>query len=440
MWWNHIFDYYYYTDNNEKPNAKTIRACRKAANRGDASSQCKLGDMLCSMHEDNREAAKWYRKAADQGNADAQYKLGSLYSSGVGFTKDHTESKKWFMRAAENGSAKAQLEMAAECNAEKKDDEEAKWFRMYAEQENAEKKGYLGYRFENGLGVPQDYGEAAKWYQKSAEQGDVGALCYLRLLLNKLTQQIKVEIVSWWGKFAEQGNANVQFELGNVYFKDFGIERDVNEAMKWYGKAADNGNADAMWALGNIYDRGEGVLQDFSEAANWYILALKHGNIYAEADIRDILQYRPPLSSQIYDELIALYLIIVEKGNPETQYALGLAYAKGKNDYPEALKWWCKAAEQGDFYAQLILWETYANGNSEVAKDTNKALEWLTKLAERGEASAQFTLGMINFNGEGISMNKFEAYKWWMKAARKGNEKAQKSLDILCKESPWACK
>jgi len=33
----------------------------------------------------------------------------------------------------------------------------------------------------NGQGVPQDYAEAAKWYRKAAEQGDVDALRILGL-------------------------------------------------------------------------------------------------------------------------------------------------------------------------------------------------------------------------------------------------------------------
>ena len=37
-------------------------------------------------------------------------------------------------------------------------------------------------------------------------------------------------------------------------------------------------------------------------------------------------------------------------------------------------------------------------------------------------------------------MNKIEAFNWWMKAAKRGHVDAQKNLDILCKESPWACK
>ena len=38
---------------------------------------------------------------------------------------------------------------------------------------------FLAYHYEKGLGVAQDYSKAAKWYQKSAEQGNSIAQCTL---------------------------------------------------------------------------------------------------------------------------------------------------------------------------------------------------------------------------------------------------------------------
>ena len=41
-----------------------------------------------------------------------------------------------------------------------------------AERGNAAAQSYLGYMFETGRGVPQNYTEAAMWYRRAAEQGD----------------------------------------------------------------------------------------------------------------------------------------------------------------------------------------------------------------------------------------------------------------------------
>ena len=44
-----------------------------------------------------------------------------------------------------------------------------------AEQGNAKAQYNLGVRYDNGLGVRQDYTQAVQWYRKAAEQGDAEA-------------------------------------------------------------------------------------------------------------------------------------------------------------------------------------------------------------------------------------------------------------------------
>lgn len=43
--------------------------------------------------------------------------------------------------------------------------------RPLAEQGNAEAQRHLGHLYLKGLGVPQDYKEAIRWYSRAAEQG-----------------------------------------------------------------------------------------------------------------------------------------------------------------------------------------------------------------------------------------------------------------------------
>jgi len=51
----------------------------------------------------------------------------------------------------------------------------AKWaaeYRTLAERGDAKSQWALGAMYEYGKGVPKDYGEALRWYRKSAEQRD----------------------------------------------------------------------------------------------------------------------------------------------------------------------------------------------------------------------------------------------------------------------------
>src|SRR3569623_190589 len=71
------------------------------------------------------------------------------------------------------------------------------------ERGNAAAQADLGYMFETGRGVPQNYTEAAMWYRRAAEQGDSLA----------------------------------QYSLGLLYDRGQGVPRDVVEASKWLNLA-----------------------------------------------------------------------------------------------------------------------------------------------------------------------------------------------------------
>ena len=91
--------------NTQEKNWKEAMECyRKAAERGDAGAQGKLGDCyFCGygVKENREEAVKWYCKAAEQGYAEAQYELGEAYREGCGIGKNDEEAVKWYRKAAE---------------------------------------------------------------------------------------------------------------------------------------------------------------------------------------------------------------------------------------------------------------------------------------------------------------------------------------------------
>jgi TPR repeat protein len=60
---------------------------------------------------------------------------------------------------------------------------------ILAEQGNAKAQFNLGVMYAKGLGVSQDYKEAAKWFRKSAEQGHENAQYNLGLIYGLAPQQ-----------------------------------------------------------------------------------------------------------------------------------------------------------------------------------------------------------------------------------------------------------
>jgi uncharacterized protein len=51
----------------------------------------------------------------------------------------------------------------------------------------------------------------------------------------------------------DQGNAEAQYLLGDLYYAGKGVSKDNNEAQKWYQRAADQGYAPAQLGLAKTY-------------------------------------------------------------------------------------------------------------------------------------------------------------------------------------------
>jgi tetratricopeptide (TPR) repeat protein len=78
-----------------------------------------------------------------------------------------------------------------------------------------------------------------------------------------------IEAARWYRKSAEQGNPIAQHWLGHVYLSGRGVAKDETEAFKWFREAAENGNIAAQSDLGRLYATGRGVEQNSAEAIKW---------------------------------------------------------------------------------------------------------------------------------------------------------------------------
>jgi uncharacterized protein len=99
----------------------------------------------------------------------------------------------------------------------------------------------LGGFYFDGLGVTQDYAQAAFWYRKVAEQGNAGA----------------------------------QYKLGVLYCYGLGVSQDYAQAAAWFRKATDQADAVAQDGHGAaaFMLMALGVPFDCTEAYFWLDLA-----------------------------------------------------------------------------------------------------------------------------------------------------------------------
>lgn len=74
-------------------------------------------------------------------------------------------------------------------------------------------------------------------------------------------------------KAANQGDAEAQFGLGNMYAEGHGVPLDEHQAASWFRKAAEQGFKPAQVNLGMMYAQGQGVEQDLVESHKWFNIA-----------------------------------------------------------------------------------------------------------------------------------------------------------------------
>jgi uncharacterized caspase-like protein len=73
-----------------------------------------------------------------------------------------------------------------------------------------------------------------------------------------------------WQPLAEQGDAEAQTYVGEIYEKGLGVAPDYRLAGAWYQKAADQGYGPAQINLGQLYEQGLGVAKNQELALEWY--------------------------------------------------------------------------------------------------------------------------------------------------------------------------
>ena len=71
-------------------------------------------------------------------------------------------------------------------------------------------------------------------------------------------------------KSAEQGIAESQYNLGNMYYHGQGVTQDYKQAVYWWQKSAEQGYVGAQLNLGLMYAYGLGVIEDYVTARMWF--------------------------------------------------------------------------------------------------------------------------------------------------------------------------
>lgn len=137
---------------------------------------------------------------------------------------------------------------------------------------------------------------------------------------------------------------------------------------------------------------------------------------------------------ETYPEAMRWYDRAAEAGNPRAQYFLGLSYERGLRgtapDPAAAAAWYRKAAEQGFVDAQLRLAALLLAGRG-VARDLAEAARWTAAAADAGSAAARYNLALMHERGWGVARDLARAADLYAEAADGGVAKAALALAAL---------
>ena len=232
--------------------------------------------------------------------------------------------------------------------------------------------------------TPSAQERAEKWLRSAAERGHLTAQHHLFVLLARGQfgdGELTPEAQEWLVKAAHAGSMLSQGSLGTQYFNGSAfIEKDYDKARYWFELSAAQNGAYAMINLGRMYRDGLGVEADEAKAFEYYRRSWK------EADS-------------------------------------AFAVSPGSSSHNEA------AIEGMWEYARILRFSDHVYMENQL-EEAVRIFRFLAS-DQGGSPEAQMQYGLALANGIGVEQNEYEAIRWYLKAAARGNEDAMNNLSVM---------
>lgn len=169
----------------------------------------------------------------------------------------------------------------------------AKWFQRAADKGGATGKYFMGFFYDKGYGgLPQSQKLAHKYLSEAAAEDNLSALRYLLRERCFGDNDEFIRVLNRMNILAQEGNSNVQYDLGISYLYGFGVEKNESNAQDLLEKAADAGNYDAMLELGKrLVDYDNEFPLDFEKGHNLLLKVAEKGNLDAAYELYRYYKY-----------------------------------------------------------------------------------------------------------------------------------------------------
>ena len=298
----------------------------------------------------------------------------------------------------------------------------------------------------NSYDADQLYDQASAWYDQRATAGDAGAQYDFALMFRnpKAPNFSPEKALQWMEAAAKQDHGSACMCLGEWLLDDKDPHQNTEQGIYWLSSAAKLGKSHACKRLGDLYLFGhmgsryasrsfsQIVVPDKRVAVAWYgrqiELERQRGSLMGEDSLGRLY-----LFGDHVDQNLALaeqmLLHAATAGYLYSQRLLASEYTSGrrlKRDTATALHW-LKAAEQNTDSEKRI--DQYQLGHfyeyeADDAPNYFEAIMWYRKAADQGDYRSQKSLGDIYECGKGAPKDYVQAYKWYLLAAANSYGKA----------------
>ena len=154
------------------------------------------------------------------------------------------------------------------------------WYEKAAEGGNVAAQEKIAELYSIGIGVIRDRKKGHYWYKEAAEQGDVKSIlavgiAYVKGDLEKKDERKgKVFIENAVARGIKEG----RYWLGFIYENGIGTAVDLKKAYEFYlVNAKELKSPRAAIAIGILYEHGSGLEKNLFEATKWHMIAHEFG-------------------------------------------------------------------------------------------------------------------------------------------------------------------
>ena len=309
-------------------------------------------------------------KYSDEGYAEAQYNLGKAYFDGIGVERDVIRANYYLQLATENGQLFA-AKMLGDC-------------------------------YYDGIGVPMDHATAFKYYRIAAdlgntEAGELATHCYI---YGDGVQPDYKEAMSYLVSRAQRGDNKAQIRLADCYMTGTGFRRNYYRAFFWYNEAARHDDPIGNLKVAELYMSGQGVDKNYEKAVEFYEKALELENYKAAYPLAVIFDKGKEGIKRDYNKAVEYYKIAYELNHDE----------KAAFDYAETLLERAKSDR--------------AKADAAAAYEFAAKKRYMPGLLKAGECY---------LSGMGVEKDIERGFRYYLIAARMGNQDALKVVDEIRK-------